>query len=169
MKKCMVLAGAFLVLGVLGGCGSGSADSIVKEQIKTTNELADLMGDLKGNEAKIKAANQKLKELKEAFEKRPKEEQEAAIKSHGNELAAAATKVATKMMGGAADILKSFGGDLNKAAGDLGKAGKEAADKAGKEINKTGKDTKEAVDKAGKDLKKAGEDLFKDLNKAPGK
>ena len=142
MKKLMVMAGAFVVLGVLSGCGSGNAESIIKEQIKTTNELADLMGDIKKNDAEIKKTNQKLGELKTAFDKTPKDQQEAALKAHGADLLAANAKVAAKAMGGMGDLLKGIGGDLGK---DLLKGGKDATDKAAK-------DAKDAADKAAKDL-----------------
>jgi hypothetical protein len=161
MKKMLVLAGAFVVLGVLSGCGSGNADSIMQEQIKATNELADLMGDLKGNDAKIKAAGEKLTKLQADFDKTPKDQQEAAKKAHGLELAAAQLKVAQKTAGGMGDLFKGIGGDLLNKGKDLENVGKEITDKTKKGIDNTGKD----LEKAGKDLEKLGKDLIPPLPK----
>jgi hypothetical protein len=154
MKKLMAMAAAFTVLGLVGGCGGESAESLIKQQIQATNDMADALGSAKDfNDPKVKAAKEKLDKLAESWKKLPKEQQEEAVKKHGTELAAAQLKLAQKV--GAAG-LKEVGnilGDLGKGFGDLGKG-------LGGDLDKAGKDAKEAADKAAKEAADKAKDLF---------
>jgi hypothetical protein len=124
MKKLVVTAAAFAVLVLVGGCGSENAESLIKQQIQVTNDMADALDKTNDvNDPKVKAAKEKLDKLAEAWKKQPKEKQDEAVKKHGADLAAAQLRLAAKL-GGAA--LKTLG-DLGK---NLGGDAKDAADKA---------------------------------------
>jgi len=159
MRKAIHLLGVVgLCCGALVGCGSGptEADKLMRQRIETTNELAEnarALKDLK-DPAAIKKANDKGKELSEKlakqkaeFEKQPKDQQEAAVREHGVELAQAEAKLAANVGGALLDGMKGLGGDLHKGL-----------DEAGKELHK-------GVDDAGKDLHKGIDDATKDLHK----
>jgi len=59
MKKFLSLTCAFALLVGVSGCGS-KADSLIKEQIKLMNDLADAIE--KDDEAKAKDIQEKIKE-----------------------------------------------------------------------------------------------------------
>ena len=68
MKRLASAACVLILLSKLTGCGSGgsSADSLMKEQIKLMNELAEAM-ESGADQSKVEALNKKLNETAEKF------------------------------------------------------------------------------------------------------
>jgi hypothetical protein len=63
MKKAIVVAGAFLLLGGLSGCrGSSDPEADLQEHINIWNETADVLNTIKDQES-LEKARGKLKEL----------------------------------------------------------------------------------------------------------
>jgi hypothetical protein len=68
VKRSLILAGTAVLLCGVMGCG-GSADSLVRDQIRTMNDLADAIekkddARAKDLQEKLKATEKKLQELK---------------------------------------------------------------------------------------------------------
>jgi hypothetical protein len=148
MRKAIHLLGVVgLCCGALVGCGSGptEADKLMQQRIETTNELAEnakALKDLK-DPAAIKKANDKGKELGEKlakqkadFEKQPKDQQEAAVRKHGVELAQAEAKLAATVGGALFNGMKGLGGDIHKGLDDAAKDAHKGINDAGKDLNK---------------------------------
>lgn len=168
MKRAIVLAGMTAVLGVVVGCGGGTtkSDQLMQDRIKATNELADLLGELKdpakAKEAdpKIKAVRDRMASLDKELAAQPKDQQTEAAKKHGLEL--------TKAEG---RVLAATGAAVLPGLGELGK---EVGKEIGKGIDKAAKDAAKEIgaglDKATKDIgKDFGKDFGKDLGKDFGK
>ena len=112
--------GCFAALAfVISGCGGGSAESVLKEQIDTMNAMADAMKNK--DEARVKELDAKGKELGEKFGKFSADEQKAAVEKHKSELMAATQKVMAASMGMMGDLFKQGMGDLKAAMPDPSK------------------------------------------------
>src|SRR5262249_25519644 len=114
MKKA-VLGCAFVFLVGVSGCGS-SADSLLKDQIKLMNDVADAME--KGDEAKVKDLQKRMEELKKKLDelKLSDEEVKKAWEKHKDEFAAAKGRVFQAGM-------KKGQGGMNKGLEDATKKG----------------------------------------------
>src|SRR5262249_13834562 len=131
MKKVSVLGCAFVFLVGVGGCGS-SADSLVKDQIKNMNNMADALEqcdqakfkELEKNgkdiEKKGKDLDKKLEELKLSDEEKKK-----LLEKHKDELGAALGRIMQ------ATMKKGLGGGMDKGLEDAMKKGIEDAIKKG--------------------------------------
>ncbi|HMF12349.1 MAG TPA: hypothetical protein VKE94_08585 [Gemmataceae bacterium] len=122
MNRLIVVAcGLLLILGV-SGCGS-NADSLMKEQIKLMNELADAL-EGGADQAKIEAINTKMKEngeklealkLSEADKKKLAEKYKDDMTKVGARLASAMFKKLGNQMG---DLkMPDLSGTMGKDAG----------------------------------------------------
>jgi hypothetical protein len=122
MKKVSVLGCAFVFLVGVSGCGS-SPDSLVKDQIKNMNDMADAME--KGDEAKLKELEKKSKDIEKKLDdlKLSDEEKKKLLEKHKDELGAALGRIMQ------ATMKKGLGGGMDKGLGDMMKKGLEDATK----------------------------------------
>jgi hypothetical protein len=113
MNKAMLFGTGILAAAVLVGCGGGSDDAIMKEQIDLMNQTSDILEKITDAESMKKAEPelQKLKEKGEALKKKvegwSEDRKKKAVEKHEKELKAAAQRVfkagltaATKAGGG---------------------------------------------------------------------
>jgi hypothetical protein len=148
MRKTISMLGVVgLCCGLLTGCTSSptEADKLMQQRIETTNELADNAASLtnlkdpaalkKGND-RGKELSEKLARLKADFEKQPRDQQEAAGRKYGVDLAQAEAKLAANVGGALFDGMKDLGGDLNKGLGDATKDIHKGIDDGGKDVQK---------------------------------
>lgn len=99
MNKATLFGSGVLVMALVVGCGSGSAeDKVMKQQVDLINEMSSVLEGVK-DEASAKAAQAKYAELKAKevdLEKQTtnwsKEKKEEMLKKHKDELAKAATR-----------------------------------------------------------------------------
>ncbi len=124
MKKAVILSGVCLALFALSGCGS-SADSLIQQQIKVMNDLADAM-EAK-DEAKVKQIEAQMKELQKQMKeiKLSEADQKALAEKHKDAL----MKATGRLMGAA---LK--GGGLPGMPGLPGPGGPEEKNKPTKDM-----------------------------------
>ena len=95
-KLCcyLMLLGGLLLLA---GCGQ-SGDSMVKEQIDKTNELAEAI-ESDSAEADIEAIQERLKELAKKIAELPEEERNQLFEKHKEKLLAALARLAKAQAG----------------------------------------------------------------------
>jgi acyl-CoA reductase-like NAD-dependent aldehyde dehydrogenase len=91
---------------VLAGCGQ-SADSMVKEQIDTMNELADAI-ESDSAEADIEAIKDRMEALAKKIKEIPEEERKELLEKYKKELAAAGEKLARAMVGKMGEAMEGF-------------------------------------------------------------
>jgi hypothetical protein len=109
VKKLIVFAGmVVLVCGVIG-CGR-NADSLIKEEIKNMNAMADAME--KKDDAKLKDCQTKLEETNKKLQalKLSDQEKKQLLERHQDELQKATMRVVQASMSRMGDLGKMFGG-----------------------------------------------------------
>jgi predicted trehalose synthase len=86
MKRLATPCVLFLVLAGVGGCSGNSADSLMKQQIALTNQMADILEDEATDEATAEATMAKLKprqeELKKKMDALPEEEKKKVMEQN---------------------------------------------------------------------------------------
>jgi len=97
---------AALLFGV-SGCGS-NADSIAKDMISAMNDFAE--GIQKKDDAKIKAAQERMKELDEKFKKLSAEEQNEAKQKYKKDIDEAGQRLVAAMKSNPEALFKNLGG-----------------------------------------------------------
>jgi chromosome segregation ATPase len=119
VKKIIVLSGFLVLLCGVSGCGS-SADSLIKEEIKGMDDLADALEN-NAPQSKIDEISKRLKETDKKLEdlKLSDEEKKKVIEQNKAELERVTKRLAAAMLKAGKDKL----GDLGKLTGmpDLGK------------------------------------------------
>jgi hypothetical protein len=96
MKKVMVGVSALALVFLVSGCGD-SPDSVMKDQIKVTNELLDVLEGIKTKEdaekakPKLEELGKKMKDIQERSKKlkmddMPKEKKEALQKKYKDDI-----------------------------------------------------------------------------------
>jgi len=95
MKRLVLVTCGLVLVTCVGGCGS-SADSLMKEQIKLMNEMADAV-ESGADQSKIDAIGKKMKENEEKFNglKLSEEEKKKLVEKYNDDIA----KAVTRMMG----------------------------------------------------------------------
>jgi TolA-binding protein len=113
MRNAIFLGFALVLLVAVSGCAS-SPDSLVKDQIKAMNELAEAM-ETNAAEAKVQEIQKKIEEINKKLEdlKLSDEDKKKLLEKHKGEMEKAVIRLAkaglNKTMG---DFGKVFGGQL---------------------------------------------------------
>lgn len=99
VKKRLVLGSLLLLLCSSSGCSSNSADSLMTEEIKNLNELAEAL-ETKAPEAKVNELQSKLRDTNKKIEalKLSEDEKKKLVERHRDEMAKASMRFAKASM-----------------------------------------------------------------------